>query len=97
MRLAETELPISFIAQEVGLSNLANFNRQFRRLREMTPKQYRESFRRNGALPDAPRRDDLSQRPPSLEKTRRRRVGFREGEPSAAPQGHRASTAQRMR
>jgi AraC-like DNA-binding protein len=97
MRLAETDLPISLIAQEVGLSNLANFNRQFRRLREMTPKQYRESFRRNGALPDAPRRDDLSQRPPSLEKTRQRRVSLREGKPPAAPHDDRARTAQRMR
>jgi AraC-like DNA-binding protein len=97
MRLAETELPISLIAQEVGLSNLANFNRQFRRLREMTPKQYRESFRRNGALPDVSGRDDLSRRPPSLERARRQRVGLPEGRPPAAPHEDRSRSPQRIR
>ncbi len=46
MRLAETDLPISVIAFEVGLANLANFNRQFRRLRGVTPSSYRKSFQR---------------------------------------------------
>jgi AraC-like DNA-binding protein len=97
MRLAETGLPISLIAQEVGLANLANFNRQFRRLRDMTPKQYRESFRRNGALPNVDNRDDLSQRPPSLENVRPQRVAVREARPPARPQEGRARSAERMR
>jgi AraC-like DNA-binding protein len=98
MRLAETDLPISLIAQEVGLSNMANFNRQFRRLRSMTPKQYRESFRRNGALPDAPGREDLSQRPPSLEKARRQRVVvLHEASPPAPLHEGRSRSAGRMR
>ena len=70
------DLPVSLIAQEAGLSNLANFNRQFRRLRAMTPKQYRESFRKHGALPDVSAGDNLSQRPPSLERDRRQRAGL---------------------
>jgi AraC-like DNA-binding protein len=96
MRLAETDLPISLIAQEVGLSNLANFNRQFRRLRDMTPKQYRESFRRNGALPNVPDGDDLSRRPPSLERARPR-VALRNARPPARPQEGRARSAEQMR
>jgi hypothetical protein len=37
MRLAEMDLPIGLIAFEVGLSNLANFNRRFRRVRGISP------------------------------------------------------------
>lgn len=44
-RLSATDLPIAHIASEVGYNNLANFNRQFRSLRAMTPRQYRASFR----------------------------------------------------
>jgi AraC-like DNA-binding protein len=66
MRLAETDHPVSLIAYEVGLSNLANFNRQFRRVRQMTPTAYREYFHRNGLLPDVSGRDDLLLRPNSL-------------------------------
>ncbi|MBB4279043.1 helix-turn-helix domain-containing protein [Rhizobium mongolense] len=44
-RLSGTDEPIRFIADEVGYSTLANFNRQFRSLRGMTPREYRNSFR----------------------------------------------------
>jgi AraC-like DNA-binding protein len=44
MRLAEMDLPIGLIAFEVGLSNLANFNRRFRRVRGISPSGYRKSF-----------------------------------------------------
>ena len=45
-RLAATAQPIQPIAAEVGYASLANFNRQFLRLRGMTPREYRASLRR---------------------------------------------------
>ena len=38
--------PIRHIADEVGYGNLANFNRQFRALKNMTPRKFRQSFAR---------------------------------------------------
>lgn len=38
--------PIAHIADEVGYGNLANFNRQFRALKKMTPREFRQSFAR---------------------------------------------------
>jgi AraC-like DNA-binding protein len=38
--------PIAHIADEVGYANLANFNRQFRALKKMTPREFRRSFAR---------------------------------------------------
>lgn len=43
-RLSGTEQPIAFIAESVGYASLANFNRQFRALRGMTPRDYRRHF-----------------------------------------------------
>ncbi len=71
MRLAETNFPVSMIADEVGLSNLANFNRQFRRIRKMTPSAYREHFRKHGTSPERSTAKDLLIRPPSLDRSRR--------------------------
>jgi AraC-like DNA-binding protein len=71
MRLAETDLPISMIAFEVGLSNLANFNRQFRRVRGITPSSYRKSFRQQGDLHETSRSEDLYTRPHSLDRQRK--------------------------
>jgi AraC-like DNA-binding protein len=45
-RLAASDHPIAHIAAQAGYANLAHFNRQFRALRGMTPRQYRASFRR---------------------------------------------------
>lgn len=45
-RLSSTTQPIRHIAADVGYSSLANFNRQFLRLRGMTPRVYRASFQR---------------------------------------------------
>jgi transcriptional regulator GlxA family with amidase domain len=71
MRLAETDLPVSMIAGEVGLSNLANFNRQFRRVRQMTPTAYREYFQKHGELPGGAA-EGVQVRPRSLDRHRRR-------------------------
>lgn len=68
MRLAETNLPISMIAFEVGLANLANFNRQFRRVRGMTPSSYRKSFQEMSKGREPVDAEDLLRRSPSLEK-----------------------------
>lgn len=43
--LINTDKTIAFIADEVGYRNLANFNRQFRALKGVTPRAFRESFR----------------------------------------------------
>jgi AraC-like DNA-binding protein len=71
MRLAETDLPISMIAFEVGLSNLANFNRQFRRVRGLTPSSYRKSFRQRGGLQETLGTAELLTRPYSLDRQRK--------------------------
>jgi AraC-like DNA-binding protein len=44
-RLSSTDQPIQHIADAVGYASLANFNRQFRALRGMTPRDYRNRFR----------------------------------------------------
>jgi AraC-like DNA-binding protein len=72
MRLAETDLPISMIAFEVGLSNLANFNRQFRRVRGITPSGYRKSFQQRGDPHEAFGTEELHIRPYSLDRLRKR-------------------------
>ena len=43
-RLSGTDQPIQYIAAETGYASLANFNRHFRRLRGMTPRDYRGRF-----------------------------------------------------
>jgi AraC-like DNA-binding protein/mannose-6-phosphate isomerase-like protein (cupin superfamily) len=43
-RLSGTSQPIQHIAADVGYGALANFNRHFRRLRGMTPRDYRKHF-----------------------------------------------------
>ena len=42
--LVNTRRPIAHIADEVGYENLANFNRRFRALKGMTPREFRRSF-----------------------------------------------------
>lgn len=70
MHLAETDLPISMIASEVGLANLANFNRQFRRVRGITPSSYRKSFQQRGDLQEPVDAEGLLHRPYSLDRRR---------------------------
>jgi AraC-like DNA-binding protein len=44
--LVNSERPVARIAEEVGYNSLANFNRQFRGLKGMTPRGFRRSFAR---------------------------------------------------
>jgi AraC-like DNA-binding protein len=44
-RLIETERPIGLIAAEAGYLNLAHFNRQFKKLRGLTPRELRAQYR----------------------------------------------------
>jgi AraC-like DNA-binding protein len=44
--LVNSSLPVAHIADEVGYRNLANFNRRFRSLKGMTPRDFRRSFAR---------------------------------------------------
>lgn len=44
-RLSGTDQPIQFIADSVGYGALSNFNRQFRALKGMSPREYRQLFR----------------------------------------------------
>ncbi|MFS8183301.1 helix-turn-helix domain-containing protein [Pseudovibrio denitrificans] len=45
-QLSGGDAPVSLIAHNVGYSALANFNRQFRAVKGMTPREYRARFRR---------------------------------------------------
>jgi transcriptional regulator GlxA family with amidase domain len=42
--LINTDRPIALIGDQVGYRNLANFNRQFKELKELTPRQFRSAF-----------------------------------------------------
>jgi AraC-like DNA-binding protein len=44
--LVNSQKPIAHIADEVGYGSLANFNRQFRALKNVTPREFRRSFAR---------------------------------------------------
>jgi AraC-like DNA-binding protein len=44
--LANTSQPIAHVADAVGYANLANFNRQFRALKGLTPREFRRNFAR---------------------------------------------------
>jgi AraC-like DNA-binding protein len=42
--LAETDMPVTNIALGCGFTNLANFNRQFLRLKKIPPREWRRKF-----------------------------------------------------
>ena len=64
--LTDTQLPVSVVAVRSGFSNIANFNRQFKAAKTMTPVAYRQQFidaRRTNEEETPP----LTERSPSLE------------------------------
>jgi AraC-like DNA-binding protein len=65
--LTDTQLPISVIAARSGFSNVANFNRQFKASRHLTPAAYRQQFAGARRAEDemAPA---LTERSPSLQR-----------------------------
>jgi AraC-like DNA-binding protein len=72
MLLVESDRSIRAIALEAGFVNLANFNRQFRAARQMTPREFRRYYLEHGRLPDPAGANDLTKRSPSLEVGRGR-------------------------
>lgn len=44
--MINSDKPITIIAEEVGYHNYANFERRFRKLKSMTPREFRQSYRR---------------------------------------------------
>jgi AraC-like DNA-binding protein len=48
---------IAAVAERVGFRNLANFNRQFRSIKGVTPREFRALYRRPGIVPVSPASD----------------------------------------
>jgi len=71
MLLVDTDRKVSAIAADVGFSNVSNFNRRFRAMRQMSPMDFRRLYVKHGAVPD-PDEVELTRRSPSLEGTKRR-------------------------
>jgi AraC-like DNA-binding protein len=46
--LLETDQTVAEICYDSGFSNLSNFNRQFLRLRQVSPREYRRKIQRLG-------------------------------------------------
>lgn len=59
--LAEDQCHISEIAYDSGFDNLANFNRQFKKIKGITPSKYRNQFRENGTK-EISEQDELIER-----------------------------------
>lgn len=43
--LADTDMPIALVASKVGYDNYTNFTQTFRKLKELTPTDYRKKYR----------------------------------------------------
>lgn len=48
--LISTDRPVRIVAIEAGYQNLAHFNRQFLKLKKMTPSDFRRSYRANAGV-----------------------------------------------
>jgi len=86
--LADTQMPISVVAARSGFANQANFNRQFKAVKALTPLGYRQQFAGAGTQERAGRAV-LAERPPSLQGKARSAKGKRAWSRwhSAAPPG----------
>lgn len=71
--LTDTQMPVSVLAARSGFPNVANFNRQFKALKNLTPVEYRRQF--TGARRAEEQMPALTERSPSLQ--RRRATGKR--------------------
>ncbi|APA87374.1 AraC family transcriptional regulator [Paraburkholderia sprentiae WSM5005] len=74
--LTETLAPVSVIATRSGFSNVANFNRQFKAAKDMTPVQFRQQFvgARHAENEMSPM---LTERSPSLRRLHKKGNGKR--------------------
>jgi AraC-like DNA-binding protein len=74
--LTDTQTPISVIATRSGFPNAANFNRQFKASKNMTPAEFRQQFAgaRHADEEMAPR---LTERSPSLQRLEQKGDGKR--------------------
>lgn len=68
--LTDTQMPISVIAARSGFPNVANFNRQFKATKALTPVAYRQQFK-GAKLDEEHAAPSLTERSPSLESARR--------------------------
>jgi AraC-like DNA-binding protein len=68
--LAHTSTPVSVVAARSGFPNIANFNRQFKALKELTPAAYRRQFAA-GAIAEAEASPKLTERSLSLQRNPR--------------------------
>ena len=68
--LAHTSTPISVVATRSGFPNVANFNRQFKAMKELTPIAYRRQFA-NGRLSELDANPRITERSPSLQRNPR--------------------------
>jgi AraC-like DNA-binding protein len=71
MWLVDTDRKVSAIAADAGFSNVSNFNRRFRAMRQMSPMDFRRLYTKHCGAPD-PDEVDLTRRSPSLERTKQR-------------------------
>ncbi|HKT99571.1 MAG TPA: AraC family transcriptional regulator [Paraburkholderia sp.] len=68
--LADTQMPVSVIAARAGFANVANFNRQFKAAKALTPAAYRQQFAGAKHAEDV-RAPALTERSPSLQAKRK--------------------------
>jgi AraC-like DNA-binding protein len=68
--LAHTSTPISVVAARSGFPNVANFNRQFKALKELTPASYRKQFAA-GDIAETGASPRITERSPSLQRNQR--------------------------
>jgi AraC-like DNA-binding protein len=68
--LAHTATPVSVVAARSGFPNVANFNRQFKALKELTPVAYRKQFAA-GDIAETDTGPRITERSPSLQRNPR--------------------------
>jgi AraC-like DNA-binding protein len=72
--LTETPMPISVIAARSGFTNAANFNRQFKAAKDLTPAAYRRQFTGNREREEQEAAARLTERSPSLQREQKQKL-----------------------